>query len=469
MTAQPDRRRIEQRALRFVRRSGALRAGERVLVAVSGGADSSALLHILASVSRELPLELRAAYFDHGLRGADAARREHDAVAALAADVGVPLRIGAGHVRQLAREQRLPLEDAARRARYQFLASIAAEEGCDVVATGHTLDDQAETVLLHLVRGSGLAGLAAMAARSPWPFGPGPDLARPLLGLRRSDTAAYCRASGIALAEDESNASPSFTRNRVRHELLPLLRTLNPRIEQALAQLATSVQGDLALLEEMAAAALPSDTARGELRIARERLRRLPPALRLHAARLAAARVLPPGAGLRAAHIRAVSEAADLPAGAVLELPAGVRLYADHDAVVLSPRGAPEPVPAEPVPLAVPGVTDVAGWRFETAVTEPSATPAGAVVVDADAVGPWLAVRRRRPGDRFQPLGMAEDKKLQDFLVDAKIPRRERDALPLVVCERGIVWVTGVRLAAWARPSGRSQRTLMIRATRTGN
>lgn len=468
MSVRPETRRIEERVLRFIRRSGALRAGERVLVAVSGGADSSALLCILAAVASRLRLDLRAAHFDHGLRPADARRHEADAVAALTAAVGVRLRSGTGDVRRLARERGWSLEDAGRRARYQFLASAASEEGCSVVATGHTLDDQAETVLLHLVRGSGLAGLAGMAARSPWPFGAGPDLTRPLLELRRADTTTYCRTTGIAPVEDESNMSPSFARNRIRQELLPLLRTLNPSIERALARLAASVRGDLALLESMAAVALPGDEGGNELRIAREDLSRLPPALRLHAARLALARLLPEGAGLRGDHIRAVSEAAHLAPGMVLHLPAGLRLYAGYKDLLLSwgKEPVPTPMPAEPVPLAVPGITEVGGWRLEVEPTGLAAAPPGGALLDADAVGPWLAVRRRRPGDRFQPQGMAEEKKLQDVFVDAKVPRQERDAVPLLVCERGIAWVIGMRVAEWARPSEGSRRRLLIRAER---
>ncbi len=164
-------KRLQANVRRFLLDNAMLPAGGRIVVAVSGGADSTALLLILSRLAKTLRLKLHVAHFDHGLRSADATQQDEAFVRSLAESLCLPLTVGHGDVRGLARRQGLSLEDAARRERYAFLARVASETGASTVATGHTASDQAETVLLHLVRGSGLAGLAGMAAKTAWPFG----------------------------------------------------------------------------------------------------------------------------------------------------------------------------------------------------------------------------------------------------------------------------------------------------------
>ncbi len=234
-------RSLRARVRRFIRDHSLLPEGGRVLVGVSGGPDSTCLLLTLAALRRSLRFELHAAHFDHRLRGQRAATREARFVRSLTDALGVPLHCGAGDVRAHARAGRLSLEEAARELRYRFLAEAAHEAGCQAVAVGHTRDDQAETVLLHLLRGSGLRGLAAMAASAAWPLSGGhdaPRLVRPLLGLSRTDTEACSREAGIKPVQDPSNRSTAHLRNRIRRELLPLLRRYNPRIEDALLRMA---------------------------------------------------------------------------------------------------------------------------------------------------------------------------------------------------------------------------------------
>ncbi|HWO72214.1 MAG TPA: tRNA lysidine(34) synthetase TilS, partial [Dehalococcoidia bacterium] len=199
------RKRIQGKVRRYMVDRGLLPDDGCLLLAVSGGPDSTALLLILARLAGALRLRLFVAHFDHGLRGEEAARQERDFVRRLCDDRGLPLFAGSGDVRGRARREGLSIEDAARRERYAFLASTAIELDLSAVATGHTAGDQAETVLLNLVRGAGLPGIAAMRPRAPWPFPGGQSLVvvRPLLCLTRNETLAYCRAEGVEPLQDE--------------------------------------------------------------------------------------------------------------------------------------------------------------------------------------------------------------------------------------------------------------------------
>lgn len=472
-------RSIRARVRRFARDNDLVRPGEHLLVGVSGGPDSTCLLLTLASLRTSLVFELHAAYFDHRLRGPRAAAREERFVRSLTEKLAVPLRCGASDVRAHARAGHRSLEEAARELRYRFLAEAARQAGCQAVAVGHTQDDQAETVLLHLLRGSGLRGLAAMAPSTAWPVpceGEALRLVRPLLCLTREETERCCREAGIVPLRDPSNRSRSYLRNRVRHELLPLLRRYNPRIDQALVRLAGAAGADIELLEGLAAEALTgAATGDGTVRLGRQRLAALPPALQRHAVRLAVASArggLGDARGLSERHLRAVLRAAAGPTGARLELPQGLRLEVGRGEVVLStrPPASPAALPDGEVALPVPGSARFGPWRLQ--VELPGRKPAQPsfhgdpcqAQLDADACGRQLWLRRRRPGDRFHPLGLPQPKKLQDFFVDAHVPRAQRDAVPLLCGERGIAWVVGQRPAEWAKVTAATRRVLRLGA-----
>jgi tRNA(Ile)-lysidine synthase len=443
---EPQRKRIESSVRRQLLDRG-LRADERWLLAVSGGADSTALLLILSRLAKNLGLQLGVAHFDHGLRGRRASLREQGLVGELALSLGVPFHSGA------ATGKRLDGEDAARRARYGFLSGVAEREGYDAIVTGHTASDQAETVLLHLVRGAGLDGLAGMAPEAAWPF-PGHEklkLLRPLLHLSREETEAYCRAAGIEPIEDASNVSPKYRRNRVRHDVLPLLRELNPRIDEALVRLADTASDDVAFLREVASQALVEAPA-GSRRLSRRMLVAWPSSPRRYALRLALEGLLGDGQELTQRHLRALERIVlEGKTGDHLDLPRGVSAVLRRAALELrAESGRRTEAAPEPVALEVPGKARFGALAVVASKRRP---PAGeAVEVDAAAVAEGLRVRQRLPGDRFQPSGMKGHKKLQDFLTDLHVPRDERDAIPLFVSSRGIVWVGGLRVAEWARP-----------------
>ena len=478
-TSYSPSRSLRARVARFIREHELVQPDGHVLVGISGGPDSTCLLMTLAALRSSLRFDLHAGYFDHQLRGPRAAARERRFVQSLADALGVPLRCGSGDVRAHARGR--SLEEAARELRYRFLAESAQEAGCHTIAVGHTRDDQAETVLLHLIRGSGLRGLAAIAPAAPWPVPSqaGADalrLVRPLLSLTREDTEACCREAGLTPISDPSNRSPTFLRNRIRGELLPLLRTYNPRMDEALARLADAAADDVDLLEQLAAASLVEERgAAGTARLSRRRLGQLPPALQRHAVRLAVSHVAGSAQGLSDRHVRAVLRANSGPTGNQLDLPRGLLVEVRRDAIVFStnPLDGETPLPADETALPVPGEARFGPWRFQADLLEgPPAdlTAAGdrhTALLNAAVCGDRLWLRRRRRGDRFHPLGLAQPKKLQDFFVDAHVPRAERDAVPLVCSDRGIAWVVGQRPAEWAKITAGTRRTLRLRATNT--
>jgi tRNA(Ile)-lysidine synthase len=471
---------LERRVGRFIRRHDLLHSGDSLLVGVSAGPDSTALLLLLARLAPKLRLKLTAAHFDHRLRGVKEARRERLFVAALAEELGLPLITGGADVRGHASRSRVSLEEAAREQRYAFLAEAAGRCEAGVVAVGHTADDQVETVLMHILRGSGLSGLSGMLPRSPWPLpvegAAELALVRPLLEVSREETHAYCREAGRRPLEDATNRSLAYRRNRLRHQILPVLRRYNPRLDQALLRLAAAAAADREALERMAAAALADAgrVASGSVRLSRGRLRSLPEGLRRHVLRAAAGRLLGDLQDIGASHIKAMSAALEKPSGSELDLPRGLRLRVEYDDLVLSLVAEEPPVDLLPdgeTPLTVPGRTRVGAWRFEARVLPAGEVPApsrrqGEVYLNLDALDGELTVRRRRPGDRFRPLGLSGEKKLQDILVDAKVPRRRRDAVPLVCDRDGIVWVVGHRLAERVRVGPSPRRTLRLRARR---
>jgi tRNA(Ile)-lysidine synthase len=390
-----------------------LRPGPLVL-AVSGGADSTALALVLAELREEFGLVLHIVHFDHRARPRSAAA-DAAFVGEIANHVGATLRVGRAAAAPKS-------EDDARYARYEFLRRVASELGATAVATGHTRDDQAETVLLHLTRGTGLAGLAGMRPERD-------GIVRPLLTLGRADTVAVCAAAGITPREDPSNRSLLFARNRVRHRVLPELAKLNPDVTSAIARLAEAAASVADIAADHAAATL--DRASSDDAIA---LDRLPgqgdarsDALALwwerRTGQRLAARQRSALVGLAASTDG--SRSLDLPGGRALREYATLRVAeTDND-----------PGKDGPITLERGTTADWHGWRFAFVVGVSAGSQVG--YVDAKRI----VVRGRRPGDRVNgPQGA----KVQDVFTDAKVPARERDAWPLVIADDTVIWIPGI-------------------------
>ena len=461
------------RVKRFIQEHRLVQPDKPLVVAVSGGADSVCLLHVLLQLGGDLGFSLRAAHLNHKLRGEEADADAHY-VAALAQRLEIPATLAEREVRRYQEGKHLSLEEAAREVRYSFLAEVAAATGAGRVAVGHTADDQVETILMHLVRGSGLAGLRGMAPLSRWRSHTGQaelTVVRPLLEVTRAEAAAYCAAHDLAPRADSSNESLAYLRNRFRSELIPLLRRYNPRVSQALLRTAAAAADDLAYFDEEVSRRWGNAVTEQPygLVLHTGEVRALPPALRRHLLRAALERQLGDLTDVESSHIEAMTRALAGPAGKRLSLPGGLVFYVDYGACILGRgEGVPCPLPALEGEhrLNVPGETLLPGWRVSARILDPP-PPRGEpspwrACLDFDQAGPNLVVRGRRPGDRFQPLGLEASKKLQDFMVDVKIPRPWRSRVPLVCSPQGILWVVGWRVGHLARLTSDTKRALLL-------
>ena len=450
-----------------------VKAADLLVVAVSGGPDSLSLLHALHRLTGDGGPRLHCAHLDHGLRG-EASRADAAFVADQCRKLGVPLTSEAVDVEEVRADRRLSVEAAAREVRYEFLAGVVRAQGARAVVLGHTADDQAETILMNIVRGSGLAGLQGMQRSSIRRVG-GADLLmlRPLLTVGKRDTLGFCRALGLKPRLDETNLSTAATRNMLRLEVLPLLERLNPAVREALLRLSRSAGEGVAHLDSEADEAWDAIARReqGAVVLPKAALAAIDPAVRAHLLRRVVREVKGDLDGLDMGHVEQMAHMAAGPAGRSADLPGGLRISVGYEEITISPGALPRPATIDGChDIAVPGETRVGPWRISTRVigrgewekaTGEPAPDANVAHLNLAAVQ-GVQVRSRRAGDRFQPMGMSGHKKLQDFMVDSHIPREMRDATPLVVAGPGIAWVVGWRIAEWSRVRDDDDRVLEI-------
>lgn len=410
-----------------IARHGMVLPGETVLVAVSGGPDSTALVHALHLLAPELECHLHLFHMDHALRGEESTG-DAAYVLELATTLGVPVTI----VRL--EEGALPgpgLQAAARDLRYRELARVASRVGANRIALGHNLDDQAETVLMRFLRGTGSTGLSGIApVRGPY--------VRPILSVSRLDIEAYCREQGLLPRLDSSNLKTVYLRNRVRLELMPLLeKDYNPNLRATLSRMSELFREESCLLDSLAEAALARWGG-----LTTRSLRAEPPALARRMVRLAAGTEL---------DYQAVEQVLSLPSEGTQEvhLAGGLRAVAEYGHIRFERSWAGSPDQLF-VPLQVPGETVIANlgllFSVSAAPVAPRETSKEWVAFDMARLQGPLAVRFRQPGDRLYPVGMEGSRKLQDIFVDAKIPARQRDRIPLLVAGKDVLWAIGLRL-----------------------
>jgi tRNA(Ile)-lysidine synthase len=471
---------LEQRVLGFMIDHNLVSRGDRIVVAVSGGADSVSLLHILHNVSGELGIGLYVAHLDHGLR--DEATGDAEYVHSLAEKLGLPSTIEKRDVRGYRLEHRLSLEEAAREVRYQFLEEVTKRTGAASVAVAHTRNDHIETVLLHLLRGSGLTGLVGLNEATSLCYKRiGPlKVIRPLLGVAREEVEAYCVGQRLDYRTDATNKSLTPTRNRIRLDLLPKIqRDFNPCIDEALERLSHLASKDVDFIEsEARQAAVEIVRAEGDLIcINREALLRLHPALQSAILRQALAKMLGSPKDIESVHIGKMLELAVGDAGRSVNLSDGVIFASSYDDLMLGrdlSSAIPLPVLEGQYQLNIPGVTEFPGWQATATIDEMSGEPITGEsknpmvgLFDLDAIGTKLDVRPRRVGDRFQPLGMSVEKSVKDFFIDAKVPRTWRPRVPIVVNPGQVVWVAGYRLDDRVKVTPSTRRVLRLEFTQT--
>lgn len=504
-----------EKVRRFSDKHGLLAAGDGVIVGVSGGPDSLCLLHILTRLMAVYDLSLHVAHLHHGARGADA-DADAEFVAHLADAFDLPVTIERRDVPALARAHKMAFEETARRARYGFLARLAREQGARKISVGHNADDQAETVLMHFLRGAGPTGLRGMLPLTPLkdyrliaPFHPSPtpptetviappdlSIIRPLLDVPRAKIEQYCAEHDLSPRFDRSNLDTTYFRNRLRHELLPLLETYNPNIRARLRHTAEVIAADYELVAQLRAQAweeiVREESAGGCCPSARivfdlTRWRALPVALQRATLRRAAYRLRRSLRDVDFVHVENGREIALRgETGDQATLPMDLALTVGYETLTIGDADAlPTPLPddepllrtSHPVEASIPGVTPLpqSDWQLHAEILTEWESPhlkqeilANAALwtayLDADALAFPVVLRTRRPGDRFYPLGMrGHSVKLSAFMINLKIPHAWRDYVPLLATdEGGIVWVCGRRIGERAAIGPETRRIVKL-------
>lgn len=450
----------------YIKRHQLLKKNATVIVAVSGGPDSLCLLHILYRLQDSYNLKLVVAHLNHGLR--PEAAEEAQAVEELARDYSVCFEKKEVDVKAYKKENHLSEEEAGRRARYIYFHELAKKYKAAVIALGHHYDDQVETVLFNIIRGTGPDGLAGiLPARSEGMV----KLIRPLLFIRRSEIEDYCRLHNLKPSIDRSNLETGYTRNKLRLELIPYLEEqFNPRIREALFGLSDLARYDRQLLRSVAGKKY-NQLARhssGKVSLALDGLLRLPQSIRGRVLKLALAAYIP-GKKLNRLHLERLGNLVEQGnMNARLSLPHNVDVLVTCKSVIIRSGTNHKSEKFDEAKLNVPGKVYLPGDIVITARVENVASltwpplPCQAYLDFEQLPVTTLKVQPRWPGARFHPHGASGSKKLKDFLIDQKIPQWRRDYLPLVTAGEEILWVAGVRIAHPFMVTAATKKVLLL-------
>ncbi len=476
-----------ERIKKTVEKFKLLKRGDKIVIALSGGPDSTALLFALNALKKEYHIKLHIAHLDHMLRGEREAKKDCDYVLNLANRLKLPFSLGKADVSKYAKDKGLSLEEAARELRYEFLLNVAKDVGANKIALGHTSDDQAETILMRLIRGTGLSGLRGIP---PMRGIDGKFIVRPLIEVWRKDIETYLRGLKIKPRQDMTNLMPKFFRNRIRHELIPYLKKYNPNIKEVLARTARNFSYDYEILEGLVdvvfkrCVVVKADT----VKIRTRDLKTWPIGLRRQILRKAIEALKGNLRRIDYSHIEDIEGLIESKRGA-LDLPDRIKAQRRKDSIVfykLKDRITKLKIYRE---LSLPGKTFIPELNllFDAKFVNPILAykrcvkgkvkfPARRIggsgsgekkskrleYLDHDKLKPPLYVRTWEKGDRFKPLGMSCEKKLQDFFVDEKVPRGLRGSIPLIVSGKKIIWVCGLRLSEDVKINASTKRVLKI-------
>lgn len=442
---------------RFISENGLLDEGGSALVGLSGGADSVALLKALLGLSKKHGWTIRAAHFNHGIRGREAGEDELFCRDLCEAN-GVPFYADRADVPAYARENGLSLETAGRLLRYAFLERIKEKTGSDRIAVAHHMNDNAESILLHLLRGSGLSGLLGIRPRRD-------DIIRPLLCVSKQEIEEYLEREGVPFCTDTTNLIPKGSRNRLRLVMVPYIeKHINPAIVRSLCGMSELLQKDEEYL--MAEASRAYSAVRAEDGLIRAETAKLPYPIRTRVIRMALAEA---GAlvDIERVHVEAISDLLTARTGARLSLP-GIEVWTSYDLIKFGNPSAPSDfeTPLKDGLISTPlGV-----FRVETTEgTEGFERSRTVFCMDADkaaALGEPVVIRPRRDGDRFMPVGAPGRRKLKEFFIDRKIEREERGRIPLIAAGGEVLFVTGIAASETVKVDENTAR--MIRAEYLG-
>ncbi len=449
----------------YVAENSLFTPGGTVVAAVSGGADSVALLDILVALG-DYRLKVVVAHMNHLLRGTDADEDE-EYVRTLARNYALPIVVKRVDVGEFANRERASLEEAGRICRYLFFDTVALDHGACAVALGHHKDDQAETVLLRLLRGAGGSGLSAMTAVT------GGRFVRPLLDVTRPEIESYLEERGIAWRTDKSNEDAAFLRNRIRHQLIPYLAAYNPAIKERLAATAQALAADEEVLEAAVRAAFArhAEADRSGVTLFLEGVRGEPRGIRLRLYRQAIMQARGDLARISFRHLQTLDSLVfSSKPHLSLTLPNDLRANKSYQRLSFALRKEAAPPWTDGLALDGPGSYLLPGGELLAVgfVTTPSDLKTTAVTTayfDADlAPFPWR-VRNFRPGDRFAPLGMNGHKKVKELFMEEKIPLADRSRIPLLFSAETLLWVGGVRRSNAALLTAESKSIIRVDLT----
>lgn len=494
-----------QKVIAFCQKNSLLAEGDKVVVGLSGGPDSLCLLHVLVNLRDQFKLPPPIiAHLNHQLRGADSQADERF-VQDIAQSWRLPIFVERQDITLLAAQRKQSTEEAARQARYAFLRRVAGKTQANKVAVGHNADDQVETVLMHFLRGAGLAGLRGILpaidlaniplhpddlAGPTYPETTTAKLIRPLLEVARAEIEAYCQENKLEPRQDDSNQDVTFFRNRLRHQLIPHLESYNPNIRQVLQRTAKVIAAESQILENEVAKVWPS-IARYEsaqkIEFDRQTWLALPLALKRATLRRAVETLQSGLRDLGFDHIENAIEVIEKgETGAQVTLPHNLLLGLNYRTITIA---SANPVPlladfkgpylhrSETLELKIPGVTSIpgTGWQLKAELVshnvldlpEIKQADRWELYLDARLIGHQTILRTRRPGDSFCPLGMGgHRKKINEFMIDEKIPASWRAHIPLLVSKGQILWVCGYRLAEQTRLNASTRQRLHLRFER---
>ena len=450
--------------------------GASITVGVSGGPDSLAMLDMLHKISSKTRLTLNVAHLNHGIRGKKS-EEDGEFVKKFCEALNIPCFIQTRDIPKIAKSESLSLETAARMERHRFLWEISDKCGASAIALGHTLDDQVESILMHLIRGSGLDGLKGMELMSDRTLaGKKLTIFRPLLSISRDAILNYCREQALNPRTDSTNSSLEFTRNSVRLKLIPILESYNPSVKKNLFRFSQIIAEDVKFLEKASEDAwnLCVSNNNGILIIDTELFNDFPGALAYRILRRAIRVVKGSPDNISQTHLKSTLALAKSKNCNSINLPEQITARKMYNKLLIHKSGeilTDLPSIHFESRVSAPGITTIPGWQIETSVdtaptdyVENKMELGGHAWLDLD-IKDNLSVRKRSPGDIFHPTGMKNTKKIQDFMTDRKIPKDLRDRIPLLVGDNGIAWIVGWRTADWATPTPGKQ-ALKVKFTR---
>jgi tRNA(Ile)-lysidine synthase len=439
---------LKKMVLKIILERRLIESGDRVLVGLSGGPDSVSLLHILHGLRDELGISLSAAHLNHMIRGRDASADEAY-VKKLCGKFRIPLAIDRFDVPQFAKQEKLSLEDAARRLRYKFFFEAAKKDKATKIALGHTADDNVETVLMRLVMGTGTRGLLGIPAKRG-------KIVRPLIECARQEIEDYCGKHKLKPRIDKSNFDTKYLRNRIRHDLIPLLEKINPNARSAIGKAIALLGSDYEYLMGISTKALHGATIKStdkSIKLDIDKLLMYPDSIRRYVLRAAIENVKGDLENITFTHIYDVLSKLPDDEEWELHLPSGLSVLGDGDVLeITSARPVSRKALSFKYELKVPGSLKIAesGLRLSAEIVKIpkklKLKDRNQAIIDFSKAGDCLVVRSRRAGDKFSPFGIPGTKKLKDFLIDEKIPSGEKDSVPIVESRGRIAWVAGHRI-----------------------